>query len=248
MAATGRAFPWKNASTLIVAARNPSGYTTNRFSFGQFSYNYNLLMLKRSANSSFYAKAYVFPGGAVEMADFSGSWFNIFARHGHAKNELIAQFYNKNRIRPPLYDTINSELIPEIGFRIAAIREAFEETGILFCKTSSHSSSCFHLINQVENWQERVHEKPTEFLNLCQEENLYPDIWSLFEWSNWLTPSEMGGKRYDTIFYLCVMDGKPEARIDQDEITNFQVRAFDVAFCMREHLNIPTDHIFFLAI
>ena len=44
------------------------------------------------------------------------------------------------------------------------------------------------------------------------------------------------------------MDGKPEARIDQDEITNFQVRAFDVAFCMREHLNIPTDHIFFLAI
>ena len=59
---------------------------------------------------------------------------------------------------------------------------------------------------------------------MCQQNELLPNIWSLYEWSDWLTPAHMGPKRYDTIFYICVLDEIPEVSIDGQEITEVLVR------------------------
>jgi nucleoside diphosphate-linked moiety X motif protein 19 len=55
---------WRNSATLILAVRaaQPS------------KFDYNILMLKRSARSKFMPSAVVFPGGVTEAADFNPAW------------------------------------------------------------------------------------------------------------------------------------------------------------------------------
>ena len=217
---------WKNASTLIVAARNRlADRSDHRFSFGRFTFDYSVMMLKRSARSSFFAKAYVFPGGAVEAADFDGTWLLLLAQHGLSRQRLMSQFMRANRPRPPIYSTVcGTEPEAEIGFRIAAIRETFEETGVLFCRGQATEEPAWSGDDDIRHWQERIHDDPRQFQELCRQKNVYPDVSSLYEWSNWLTPTGMGGKRYDTIFYIRVLDTVPDTRIDCGEITDLMVK------------------------
>ena len=49
-----------------------------------------------------------------------------------------------------------------------------------------------------------------------------PDVFSLIEWSNWLTPSNYM-RRFDTIFYFCCMDTKPDTTHDDLEVSRVEV-------------------------
>lgn len=218
------AIPWRNASTLIIAARNQLGMSKGRSSFADFHFDYKVMMLKRSAKSNFFAKAYVFPGGATDSADFCPSWFALFDRHGFSKERLLHDFSTRQeQLRLPLYKTIAStDLIAEVGYRITAIRETFEETGVLFCLPACPNSTTV-LKGNLENWRCKVQEDPQQFIKLCIDHKIYPDVWSLNEWSNWLTPANMGPKRYDTIFYICIIDQIPQVQVDNKEITDLLV-------------------------
>lgn len=193
-------------------------------------------MLKRSAKSKFFAKAFVFPGGAVEPMDFSSRWLDHFAQYGFDRQKLASQLAVSHLPRLPLYamtDASSPDCLPEVGFRISAIRETFEETGVLVCKPTT--GEVVMPQDNLLHWQERVHRNPEEFLRLCQEYRLCPDVWSLYEWSNWLTPVHMGPKRYDTIFYICVLDQLPEVRIDGHEITEVRVIQLNL-YALRNNL------------
>ena len=64
----------------------------------------------------------------------------------------------------------------------------------------------------------RVHVWPFPVLNsLSRELECVPDIWSLIEWSNWLTPRNMK-RRYDTVFYMCFVDSTPPTSPDGLEV------------------------------
>jgi nucleoside diphosphate-linked moiety X motif protein 19 len=189
--------------------------------------DYSCMLLKRSSQSKFFANAFVFPGGAIEVADFSPSWLEHFNENGFNREKLASEFVVSKHDKIPLYaNAPHPDCIPEVGYRISAIRETFEETGVLFCKpiqTHQQSSKVLKIDDLIE-WQKRVHHNPEEFLRLCKKYFLLPDLWSLYEWSNWLTPVNMGPKRYDTIFYICVVDNLPDVRIDGSEITEVLVR------------------------
>ncbi len=185
------------------------------------------MLLKRSSQSKFFANAFVFPGGAIEVADFSPSWLEHFNENGFNREKLTSEFVVSKHDKVPLYGNApHPDCIPEVGYRISAIRETFEETGVLFCKPiQSHKQSNNVLkSDDLIEWQKRVHHNPEEFLLLCKKYFLLPDLWSLYEWSNWLTPVNMGPKRYDTIFYICVVDDLPDVRIDGSEIIELLVR------------------------
>lgn len=86
----------------------------------------------------------------------------------------------------------------EITLRLTALRECFEEVGILLCRTreqldelTAEAPSTHFQENNFdrEAWQKRVHERPSEFLNLCQELKIVPDLWALHEWSVWASPT-----------------------------------------------------------
>ncbi len=59
-------------------------------------------------------------------------------------------------------------------------------------------------------------------LNVIRELECVPDIWSLIEWSDWLTP-RYRRRRFDTLFYLCLCEQKPLTNPDEAEVSEAKV-------------------------
>ena len=226
---------WKEAATLIIAAKAKTpkiSYLGNK----KVSCDYRILMLQRTAKSGFFPSAHVFPGGKIDEADFSPEWLDVFKKYGNVHS--AADFGHMVGIqgpRPPMMSQESqdhqSPVPPEVAYRICAIRETFEESGILLMREASENGpskdvtlgSTINLdVKDFRHWRKMVHDDAGNFLSLCQEFGGIPDIWSLAEWSNWLTPSDMK-RRFDTMFYLTCVDHIPEALEDNTEITQTQV-------------------------
>lgn len=84
----------------------------------------------------------------------------------------------------------------ELSLRITAIRETFEELGVIFCRSrkslaSTDGNGYGHFREDFDrkHWQSLIHNDASKFLSLCEELDIVPDVWSLYEWSNWFTPS-----------------------------------------------------------
>nr|XP_026693997.1 nucleoside diphosphate-linked moiety X motif 19-like isoform X2 [Ciona intestinalis] len=197
-------------------------------------------MLKRSSKASFFPNAYVFPGGNIDKADSSFRWFSVFHLLTRNVESLGQNFivHQHDEMRSPMFkngkNNVNSGLPNEISLRISAIRETFEETGILIAH-STHENSMSPLPEnnwycsviewdhaEVEIWRSKVREDANEFLNLCIQNKYVPDIWALHEWSNWLTPTFMpkkNSKRYDTVFYKACLKSPPSyTKQDNSEV------------------------------
>ena len=239
---------WREAATLLLVAKTRAPAVSSLQTT-----NYEVLMLKRSGKSKFMPSMHVFPGGVAHDADFSPDWLELFQRTGNDVNEYLLKFLERggqgasmfSRKRPAEFSKIPSEL----AFRITAIRETFEEAGILLVRDinlvkndkikesdqplSGKSSILSDTI--LSPWRKRIDDDAWEFITMCQELNVVPDVWSLFEWSNWLTPvfsrvdaaktggMKPGSKRFDTAFYLCVLDYIPKAVHDNKETTELEV-------------------------
>ena len=56
--------------------------------------------------------------------------------------------------------------------------------------------------------------------DLCfRQYNVVPDIWSLKEWSCWLTPVVLK-RRFDTMFYIYATDNMPAIDYDEKEMSD----------------------------
>ncbi|XP_071804199.1 acyl-coenzyme A diphosphatase NUDT19-like [Asterias amurensis] len=245
---------WKEAATVILAAsirqngrvKMPIAATSkiqpNQESPNVAPFDYKVLMLQRTHRSSFCAGAQVFPGGGIDEADFSPKWMELFAEAGIKTLADFGPMVNiSQHSRPPMIASHRESPVPsDIAFRICAIRETFEESGVLLVKPFSHLTTTkapstvqfgqHKLLGTPEaanlkvskEWRQRVHKNASAFLDLCRECKSLPDVWSLAEWSNWLTPSDLSKKRYDTMFYLCCMETLPAANMDNKEIIQSQ--------------------------
>jgi len=203
--------PWREAATLILTARQPSSNA------GHF--DYRLLMLKRSSRSKFMPNAFVFPGGVVAKDDFNPSWLKILPEPLKPP---------PNAPRPLLMQSAEEEggLPRHVAFRIAAIRETFEESGVLLLRSDSQDNVLSMEAKETAEWRLKVQEDPGKLLDLCRYLGASPDLWALSEWSDWLTPinlqgtqSKKGTRRFDTIFYTAQLDAIPPALQDQTEVT-----------------------------
>ncbi|XP_064466540.1 acyl-coenzyme A diphosphatase NUDT19-like [Ornithodoros turicata] len=242
--------PWKEAASLIVVSRAPirdvvgkdlasamiATTWNNQTSHKISRCDYRILMVKRSSLSSYMANAYVYPGGLCERCDFSSDWWQVFERAGATKESLLRDLCSNARgVRPPMiakpltltHNNLNPEehLPGDLAYRISAIRETFEETGVLLLTDKAASGTVVttqvlangHKIDVAE-WRKRLREDPANFLNLCRGSGLCPNIWALHEWWDWLTPVSVGHRRYDTMFYLCCLDRQPNVVLDQSEV------------------------------
>lgn len=210
-------------------------------------YDYRLMMVKRSGLSSFLASAYVFPGGRVEMADFSPKWWELFARFNLTKQDLAVFSQSINGPRPPIVlepkiieesSHINrpeDSLPADIGLRISALRETFEETGVLLLTRPGDDADSYQPLSDRDNvsvdlsaWRDKVRKDANSFLDLCMETNLCPNLWSLYEWWNWLTPTSVGHKRCDTMFYVSFLEIEPKVVLDNEEVTTLKVSSLKI--------------------
>lgn len=230
---------WREAASVLLAAGAPGRRSPSPLG----PCDYELLFLQRSSRSGFMPSAHVFPGGLVEAADFSAEWLRLLPAAPRCGLGAVRP-PPPGGSRAPLFATdrqpLGSPLPGEVAFRICAIRETFEEAGILLLAPGGRpregsgpapSLPAEQLLPAAElgEWRRRVQEDPACFLQLCQRLGRVPDIWALQEWSNWLTPvgrAGRGGRRYDTAFYLCCLETRPpHTSQDNQEIAAFLVRA-----------------------
>lgn len=117
----------------------------------------------------------------------------------------------------------------EISLRISAIRETFEEVGIVLYKNpekNSKYSSCFHSpYCDIPTWQHKIHNKHEALINFYDQHNLIPDLFNLFEWSVWLTPT-YAGKRYEAAYFIVALETIPPIYAESNEVQSFFVSAF----------------------
>ena len=71
-------------------------------------------------------------------------------------------------------------------------------------------------------------------ISLVREIEAVPDLWSLVEWADWLTPTDLnekGNRRFDTMFYLASLHEVPVTVRDELEVTASQWT--DPASCLQ---------------
>jgi 8-oxo-dGTP pyrophosphatase MutT (NUDIX family) len=138
-----------------------------------------VFMVVRHHEIDFAAGALVFPGGRVEATD------------GELAALLEADGADPGRAgrarRPP---------DPLVGFKVAAIREAFEECGVLLARPAGE--------NRIVP-AERVSalDRNAPFADLLARENLAPATDLIVPFARWITPAFLP-KRFDTYFFLAL--------------------------------------------
>lgn len=143
-----------------------------------------VLMLRRNRTVEFAGGAMVFPGGRVDAQDHDPAW----ADQSRGWAEI-----------PP------AERAP----RIAALREAFEEAGVLIGHDAPLPAAAAAMRPEVASARLPFREA----LHLL---GLRPDLRALHHFSRWLTPDILP-KRFDTFFYLAACPPGQEASSDGDE-------------------------------
>ncbi|XP_068938713.1 acyl-coenzyme A diphosphatase NUDT19 [Petaurus breviceps papuanus] len=214
---------WRRAASLLLAV----GRAHPGPSPAAAAEDYEVLLLQRIQSSGFLPGAHVFPGGVLEAADSSTGWLPVFQPHYGPPNFGLP-LPGQPRETYPEVDLASRpsshSLIPDdVAFRICAIRETFEESGILLLLPTGAQAP--HLARahappvDLDAWRAKVQEDPGQFLQLCQHLECAPNIWALQEWSNWLTPfMRKGGRRFDTRFYVCCLQSKPQIFLDMLEV------------------------------
>jgi len=147
---------------------------------------FQVLMVKRHHQIDFASGALVFPGGKTATGDHDETW----AHHAIGWHEFSPDQ------RP---------------FRIAALREIYEEAGILIAKDAGGVTFCGDERAHVARDSVAKDERP--FIDLVRELDVKIDLSALTVFARWITPP-LTAKRFDTWFYVTRADSEQLAICD----------------------------------
>jgi 8-oxo-dGTP pyrophosphatase MutT (NUDIX family) len=185
----------KEASTVILLRRPPGG--------GGFE----VLMVRRDRKSKFVPDAYVFPGGILDEEDSSDRLERLCA--GLTPSRALG-----------ILEACPSRSIA-LGSWIAAIRETFEEVGILLAYRSNgslFSPATDGEAERLRSLRRRLVEGSLPFADIIEQERLTLACDRLQYFSHWITP-EFLPLRYDVRFFLAEAPDHQEALHDGIELT-----------------------------
>ena len=195
MYSTGDKIVFKNAATVILVRHSESA-------------GWKLFLARRHHKQSFMAGAYVFPGGQVEEADKSPDLGSYIKKSPDFQPARILQ-----------EDFLDDDTA--LGFFIAAIRETFEEVGILLGGTPSDGFVSFHDKDVRARYTEcrrRLYASEITLGEIAREEGIvfFPDV--LVPYAHWITP-EFEKMRFDTRFFLAKLPPEQRPVADATELT-----------------------------
>ena len=136
-----------------------------------------VFMVKRHHQIDFVAGALVFPGGKVSKTDFDAALTDFTDVVGEWNTEMRA-----------------------LG--AAAIREAFEESGILFAREKgSEGLISAERVAALAHYRHALEKNELSLVEMLRAENLRLACDQLVRFAHWITPTMMP-KRFDTHFFL----------------------------------------------
>ncbi|MEI8049881.1 MAG: NUDIX hydrolase [Actinomycetes bacterium] len=161
-----------------------------------------VLMVKRNLNSDFVGGAYVFPGGAVDLADAGP------AAEAHTAGRSDSEA-----------SSILGVDTGGLAYWIAVLRELFEEAGILLATTVDGQGLDLRgaTAERFVAHRAEVNAGTRRFLDVVADEGLTLELANLHYFAHWITP-EGAPRRYDTRFFVAPAPRNQQAAHDAGEV------------------------------
>ena len=177
------------AATVVLTRDSPSGP--------------EFFMLRRGAEHRFMANAHVFAGGSVDDSD----------RDIELQQRLFAA--DRQRAARQIAERPEAEAI---AIFLAAIRETFEESGVLLARSVVASEPAEAQLRALrgELCQGRL-----RMSTLLKRHRLQPDLARLHLFARWITP-EASSRRFDAYFFAAKLLPTDKASADGVESTSGQ--------------------------
>ena len=138
-----------------------------------------VFMMVRHYQIEFASGALVFPGGSIDAGD----------------QDIVA--------RPELYSGVDGDDEATLKFRIAAIRETFEESRILLARPrgSADLIDAARAGEIADAHRDALNDGKVKFADIIADNDLVLALDLLVPYAHWITPEGMK-KRFDTWFFL----------------------------------------------
>jgi 8-oxo-dGTP pyrophosphatase MutT (NUDIX family) len=164
---------------------------------------FEVFLVRRHDGIAFMGGAHVFPGGRVETLD------------GGAGVERWCDGVERARTRLPGRSAVES-----VAFHVAAIRELFEEAGVLLARDASGELVSIHadVRARFERDRRALIDGALTLPALIERERLRLALDRLSAFAHWVTP-EIEVKRFDTYFFLAIAPDGQDAAHDEGETT-----------------------------
>jgi 8-oxo-dGTP pyrophosphatase MutT (NUDIX family) len=159
-----------------------------------------VFMLRRNLRSVFAAGAYVFPGGAVDPDD---------------RDDPVAAGG----------ETGSAETGIPARFRVAAIRESFEEAGVLLARDATTGTPVD--VGALTAARQALHRGERSFTEIVNDLGVVPDTAALWPIGRFITP--VGApRRFDTWFFVApAPDGHAYRHDDGETVASLWIRPDD---------------------
>jgi len=178
-----------------------------------------ILLVRRHGRNAVAAGAFVFPGGLLDEQDYSGAALALSA--GVDPDEAAA--------------TLGTAASREraLGHYLAAIRETFEEVGILLAHDRFGRSKAYRA-GELSAARSGMRAGRFTFFQWLEEQGLRPATAELSYFAHWITPQAMA-RRFDTRFFLAEVQQDAVAEPDQAEVVECRwITACDALAAFRD--------------
>lgn len=162
--------------------------------------------MRRSRSSGFVPGAYVFPGGRVDASD--------------ATPDLIERVDDLSADNAASRLDLEDASPPAIAYYLAALREAFEETGILVAHTADGSApQTAAESTDVDVLRDELMDDRVSFAEVLDRLGCRIDGASIEYLAHWITPRPEP-RRYDTRFFAAKVRAGAMPIVDPREMTD----------------------------
>lgn len=165
-----------------------------------------VFMMKRNVNTAFAGGMWVFPGGSVDVGDAAEKYSDYCVHRSEAQACKTLGLAHGG-----------------LAFYVAAIREAFEEAGILLSLHRADNSvlelDSADRIQRFDRHRDGVNSGELDFLEVLNQESLILDAASMHYVARWITP--LGPpRRFDTRFFVARMPAWQKPMHDDHELVH----------------------------
>ena len=153
---------------------------------------FEVFLTRRPDGMPFLGGMYCYPGGTVSKEDCGAAMVSrTVGRTPKEARRIIGAAFTPTQA---------------IGLWVAAVREVFEEVGVLLAADSAGAKMSMspERAGRLVQHHHDVSEKRLSFAAFLQREQLYCDLASLSHFSSWQTPAQFA-MRFDTRFFLAAL-------------------------------------------
>lgn len=165
-----------------------------------------VFMMKRNANIQFAGGMWVFPGGSVDDGDSAANYGKYCTHRSDAEASEQLEVAKGG-----------------LAYYVAAIREAFEEAGIMLA-LHRDTEAPLELVDsetrgRFDKLRDGVNAGSLDFLEVVEQEHLILDAGQIHYVARWITPPGPP-RRFDTRFFVSRMPSAQAPIHDDNELVN----------------------------